>query len=213
MSEAPAFDQPFRDQLAALFRWRRDVRHFERTPLPPGCLAELLDAACLSPSVGNSQPWRFVLVESPRRRAAIRAEFLRCNADAAAGYAAERAGQYARLKLAGLDEAPVQLAVFVDEATEAGHGLGRLTMPETLRYSAVMAVHAFWLAARARGVGVGWVSIVEPAATAAILEVPPGWSLVAYLCVGWPREQHVVPELDRAGWQGRDEACRRVWRR
>lgn len=215
MTDAPMFDPPmfdpgFREQLSALLHWRRDVRHFDPAPIAPDCVAELLDAACLAPSVGNSQPWRFVLVESAGRRAAIRAEFLRCNAAAMDGYAEARAGQYACLKLAGLDEAPVHLAVFADEATETGHGLGRRTMPETLRYSAVIAVHTLWLAARARGVGVGWVSILDPAAVAAILQVPDGWSLVAYLCIGRPREPHLVPELARVGWQDRDAACRRV---
>ena len=158
----PDFDDDYRGRLRKLFEWRRDVRRFRRDPVPLALPNELLDTASLTPSVGNSQPWRFVGVETPERRAAVRAEFLRCNADALGGYQGERARLYTTLKLAGLDEAPVHLAVFVDGATPSGHGLGRGTMPETARYSVVTVVHTLWLAARARGVGVGWVSILDP---------------------------------------------------
>ncbi len=206
----PSFDASFRQSLAELLAWRRDVRRFLGDPVDPAMIDELLDLACLAPSVGNSQPWRFVSVESPERRAEIRANFEDCNAKALGGYAGEKAAIYAGLKLSGLAEAPVQLAVFADEETEAGAGLGRQTMPETLRYSAVLAVHTLWLAARAQGLGVGWVSILNPARVSRTLETPAGWSLVAYLCVGYPVEAHVDPELQRFGWQARDAACRRV---
>ena len=206
----PSFDASFRQSLADLLAWRRDVRRFLSDPVDPAVIDELLDLACLAPSVGNSQPWRFVSVESPERRAEIRANFEDCNAKALGGYAGEKAAIYAGLKLSGLAEAPVQLAVFADEATEAGAGLGRQTMPETLRYSAVLAVHTLWLAARAQGLGVGWVSILDPAGVARTLKTPAGWSLVAYLCLGHPVEEHVDPELQRFGWQARDAACRRV---
>src|SRR5262249_30490914 len=135
------------------------------------------------------------------------------NDAALAMYAATRAARYATLKLAGLAEAPCHLAVFVDETTTAGHGLGRRTMPETLHYSAVAAVHTFWLAARAYGIGVGWVSILQPDEIARIVEVPDDWSLVAYLCVGYPEEEHVDPELERHGWQIRESAGRVVLHR
>ena len=115
-----------------------------------------------------------------------------------------RAGEALRhTELAGLREAPVHLAVFCDEATEQGFGLGARTMPETRRYSAVCALHTFWLAARAYGLGVGWVSILDPTRLAETLEVPPEWSFVGYLCVGWPQEEQLTPELERAGWQAR----------
>lgn len=203
LEEAPRFDAAFREGLATLLAWRRDVRRFRPDAIDEAELTALLDLAVLAPSVGNSQPWRFVLVEDPVRRAGVVAAFERCNAEALADYTGERAAAYARLKLEGLREAPVHLAVFCDEAPAAGHGLGRRTMPETLRYSVVMAVHAFWLAARARGLGVGWVSILDPAAVAALLDVPAHWSLVAYLCVGRPVEEHRDPELVRHGWQAR----------
>src|SRR5713101_2210427 len=137
----------------------------------------------MAPSVGYSQPWRFVLVEGTGRREAIRKNFERCNRDALMDYQGQRARLYASLKLAGLDEAPVHLAVFADEETTFGCGLGRKTMPEMLRYSVVTAVHSLWLAARAWGIGMGWVSILDPAEASGVLDVPASWSLVAYLCI------------------------------
>lgn len=198
-----SFDDGFRQTLADLFAWRRDVRRFRADPVPETILRECLALAALSPSVGNSQPWRFVRVGDPQRREAVIASFERCNACAAGGYEADRREAYIRLKLAGLREAPVHLAVFSDEATPVGHGLGRATMPEMLRYSVVTAVQTFWLAARAQGLGVGWVSIIEPDAVCTCLDVPCDWHLVAYLCVGYPVEEHLDPELVRHGWQAR----------
>lgn len=200
---APEFGDDFRARFADLVAWRRDVRRFRTDPVPEEAVWACLALACLSPSVGNSQPWRFVRVTDPGRRAAVAASFSRCNDAAAASYDDERAAAYRRLKLAGLREAPVHLAVFCDEGTAAGHGLGRATMPEMLRYSAVTAVHTFWLAARAHGLGVGWVSILCPEEVAAALDVPEAWRLIAYLCVGYPMEEHVDPELVRHGWQAR----------
>ncbi|MCF4127105.1 5,6-dimethylbenzimidazole synthase [Methylobacterium sp. SyP6R] len=203
---APEFGADFRARFADLVAWRRDVRRFRPDPVPEEALRESLALACLSPSVGNSQPWRFVRVSNPERRAAVAASFTRCNDAAAASYDDARASAYRSLKLAGLREAPVHLAVFCDEATGAGHGLGRATMPEMLRYSAVTAVHTFWLAARSHGLGVGWVSILCPEEVAAVLDVAPSWRLIAYLCVGYPVEEHADPELVRHGWQERQEA-------
>jgi 5,6-dimethylbenzimidazole synthase len=200
---APVFDPAFGARLADLFRWRRDVRHFRAEPLPAGMLDALLGLAHLAPSVGLSQPWRFVIVDAPERRAAVRANFEVCNAAALAGQASERAGLSARLKLAGLDEAPCHLAVFVEPDPEQGHRLGRRTMPETIAYSAVMAVHTLWLAARAEGLGLGWVSILDPAAVGAALDVPPHWQLIGYFCLGFPQAESQVPELERVGWEQR----------
>ncbi|GJE53780.1 MULTISPECIES: 5,6-dimethylbenzimidazole synthase [Methylobacterium] len=198
----PDFDAAFRDRLADLFAWRRDVRRFRGDPVDETVLSTCLALASLAPSVGNSQPWRFVRVADRSRRAAVVESFARCNIAACASYADERRDLYASLKLEGLREAPVHLAVFCDEATETGYGLGRETMPEMLRYSAVTAVHTFWLAARAHGLGVGWVSILEPEEVTRLVDVPAAWRLVAYLCVGHPVEEHRDPELVRHGWQG-----------
>jgi len=200
---APTFDADFQHSFDDLLRWRRDVRRFKPDPLPDGLIDELLAMAALAPSVGNSQPWRFVSVESPDKRTAMRDHFQACNADALNDYQGEQAKQYAQLKLSGMDQAPVHLAVYCDRATDLGHGLGKKTMPETLDYSVVMAVHTLWLAARARGVGVGWVSIVDPQEVERILDTPKDWAFTAYLCIGWPEEEHDDPELVRHGWQDR----------
>jgi len=198
-----AFDAEFRARLRDLVVWRRDVRQFRAAPLPPGAIERLLEMAMLAPSVGLSQPWRFVLVEEAERRRAVRDEFCRCNAAALACYEGERAKLYASLKLAGLDEAPVHLAVFADRGTTQGRGLGRGTMPEMVEYSVVMAIHTLWLAARAEGIGLGWVSILDPATIAGILDLPPDWIFLGYFCVGYPRDETTTPELQRVGWEQR----------
>lgn len=203
MSGPPEFDAAFRARLRELIGWRRDVRRFKRDPLPEGALDRLLQLACLAPSVGLSQPWRFVIVDSAVRRDAIRQCFAVCNAQALSDQASGRAALYARLKLEGLDEAPCHLAVFADRSTAVGHGLGRLTMPQMIEYSAVLAVHTLWLAARAERIGVGWLSILEPSRVAAILEVPPDWSFIGYFCVGYPLEECETPALEQAGWESR----------
>jgi 5,6-dimethylbenzimidazole synthase len=207
------FDAAFRARLRDLVVWRRDVRHFRRDPLPGGALEALIELACLAPSVGLSQPWRFVVVEQEAARAAIRENFQICNAQALAVQAPQRAGLYARLKLAGLDEAPVHFAVFADGSTAQGHGLGRRTMPEMVEYSAVMAVHTIWLAARAQGIGLGWVSILDPAVVAAILDVPAAWKFIGYFCLGYPQADDTIPELEQAGWDHRRLASSMIIRR
>lgn len=201
----PTFDGAFRNHLTELFRWRRDVRHFKRDAIPTETLERLVHEASLSPSVGYSQPWRFVNVCTQERRDAVTASFERANAQALQGYTGEDAARYAELKLAGLRDAPVHLAVFCDTKTETGKGLGRQTMPETLMYSTANAVYTFWLAARAEGIGAGWVSILEPEAVTEALDVPSEWNLVAYLCVGYPSEDSDTPELAREGWEKKDD--------
>lgn len=208
---APVFDDAFRERLAELIAWRRDVRRFRPDPVPPEVVRRLIALAAISPSVGNSQPWRFVLVEDERLRRAVRHDCLKANEAAAEGYDGARAALYRALKLEGLKEAPIHLAVFCDEDTDIGFGLGRMTMPETLSYSAVGAVATLWLAARAEGIGLGWVSILDPAKVHALLDAPPRWRLIAYLCMGYPIEEHDDPELVRAGWQDRLPLDEVVW--
>lgn len=210
---APVFDDAFVAQLAELFRWRRDVRRFRRDPVPADLLDGLLETANLAPSVGLSQPWRFVTVDDPARRAAVRASFEACNASALAGQDADHAARYVRLKLAGLDRAPCQFAVFAEPNPRQGCGLGRRTMPETAAYSAVMAVHTLWLAARAANLGLGWVSILDPESVTTALEIPTDWIFIGYFCLGYPQTEDETPELERLGWEVRQPAQTALIRR
>jgi 5,6-dimethylbenzimidazole synthase len=207
------FDDGFRARLLELFTWRRDVRRFRPDLLPPQTLERLIHIACLSPSVGLSQPWRFVIVDDPARRRAIAEVFEACNAEALSSYPRGLGDRYAKLKLAGIKEAPAQLTVFADRSTRAGHGLGRRTMPEMIEYSVVAAVHTMWLAARAEGIGLGWVSILDPARMAEILDVPPDWHLIGHLCLGYPETEEESPELERADWECRRPPSKAIIRR
>lgn len=207
------FDDAFRARFRELVLWRRDVRRFHTDPIPRERIDALLEVASHAPSVGLSQPWRFVHVESPERRQAVVRSFTDANAQALAGYSGEKHAIYATLKLEGLKEAPVHLAVFSDDGTHTGSGLGQQTMPETLHYSVVAAIQTLWLAARADGIGMGWVSILDPKAVTRVLDVPQGWSLVAYLCLGLPAEEHLDPELERHHWEHRADLKELVFTR
>lgn len=209
MTLAPGqFSPDFREDLARLMRWRRDVRRFRPAPVPEAVLAQCLQGFALSPSVGLSEPWRILRVDSPEARALCLGNFRDCNTRALAGLAGEKAQLYSRLKLSGMAEAPVQIAVFCDDATSKGTGLGAATMPETRAYSVVGAIMLFWLLLRAAGLGLGWVSILDPDRLARDLDVPAGWRFIGYLCVGWPEEEDEVPELEREGWETRATALR-----
>lgn len=200
------FSPAFREELAALMRWRRDVRRFRTDPVPEDLLARGLRAFALAPSVGLSEPWRILRVASADARAACLANYRDCNARALDGFDGDRAATYSRLKLSGMVEAPVHLAVFCDDTTPKGHGLGAATMPETRAYSVVGAITHLWLALRAEGLGLGWVSILDRDRLAVDLDVPHGWRFIGYLCIGWPEEDDTVPELERAGWETRAAA-------
>lgn len=199
--DEPEFSESFRQQFEELLKWRRDVRSFRSDPVDARLLEHLICLAALAPSVGYSQPWRFVLVESDECKKSVRANFEHCNREALNLYSGEKAQLYASLKLAGLHDAPVQLAILLSENTHHGSGLGRITMPETLEYSAVLAVHTLWLAARAYGLGLGWVSILDPVEVNRGLNVPHDWKLIAYLCIGYPKEDNSSSELLRRGWE------------
>ena len=209
MNELAPFDDTFRARLRDLLLWRRDVRRFRADPLPAGTLERLFEIASLAPSVGLCQPWRFIVVDDPRRREVVRDVFKACNADALQCYTGEKAARYAALKLAGLAEAPCQFAVFTDRATTVGHGLGRRTMPETAEYSTVAAIAMMWLAARAEDIGMGWISILDPARMNDILDVPQSWRFIGYFCLGYPQTESDQPELERVGWERRrsSQAC------
>lgn len=197
------FPETFQRDLDDLMRWRRDVRHFRTDPVDEALLTQCLDAFLKAPSVGLSEPWRVIRIESAAARNAALKNYQSANADALAGYGDEKAALYAQLKLSGMQDAPVQLAVYCDESTEKGSGLGAGTMPEMRRYSVVSAINLFWLSARARGIGMGWVSILDPDQLSRDLDVPQDWRLVGYLCVGYPAEDSDTPELERKGWEDR----------
>ena len=187
--------------LLSILRWRRDVRHFRPDPVDEAALERLRATMDCAPSVGNARPWRVIRVDDPTLRAGVRANFNRCNAEAAKLYTGDKHAEYLALKLAGLDMAPVQLAVFNEIDPEAGHGLGRQTLPETLRQSTAMAIYTLWLAARAENLGLGMVSILDPHDIEALLGVPAGWEFAAYLCIGHPEFMDDTPLLHRTGWQ------------
>ncbi len=190
--------------LEELLLWRRDVRHFRGDPLDEALVGDLLRIAQLAPSVGNAQPWRYVRIRSTALRAA-----LATHADEQVRAAGDRysdprlRGRYDALKLHGLREAPEIVAVFCDEDGPRGRGLGAATMPEALRYSVVLSIHTLWLAARARGIGLGWVSVVRPDHVATLLGAEPSWRFVALLCLGQAEREDDLPELQRRGWQAR----------
>jgi cob(II)yrinic acid a,c-diamide reductase len=206
----PVFDDQFRKQLTDLFSWRRDVRRFKETPVPEALITEILDYAQSAPSVGNSQPWRWVRIVRPDLRKKLAENYERHRQKGGEIYENEQADLYNKLKLSGFDKAPLQFAVFCDKSTGQGLGLGRQTMPETLEYSVVAMITTFWMHAHSYGLGVGWVSVIDPKEVTQMLDVPDTWRLVACLCVGWPEEQLVIPELETAGWQARTPISRTV---
>ena len=192
------------DGVYRAIRERRDVRSgFLSEPLPDEVLLRLLSAAHQAPSVGLMQPWRFIVVRSAPVREAVRQIFSQAHETAAQVYEGERAELYRGLKLEGILECPQNLCIACDPGSEQGHRLGRQSMPETAIYSAVCAVQNLWLAARAEGVGVGWVSILDPEALKRLLGIPAHMVLVAYLCLGYVDEFQTKPELERVGWERR----------
>lgn len=195
------------EQRTGLYRAiheRRDVRsQFLPDPIAPEVLARLLQAAHHAPSVGFMQPWDFIVIDSPDVKRAIKALYEQANAEAAGNYDGERAAQYRRLKLEGIVESPINLCITCNRQRGGPHVLGRNTMLDTDLFSTCLAVQNLWLAARAEGVGVGWVSIVDAARLAQVLELPEKVYPVAYLCLGYVSEFLPKPELEIAGWRSR----------
>eukprot|EP00536_Pseudo-nitzschia_multiseries_P018337 jgi/Psemu1/228595/e_gw1.2399.2.1 len=199
------FSSDFQLEFEELMHWRRDVRQFQKDKeIDETILHRALSSAFHSaPSVGLSEPWRIVRVDSEESRLAALTNFREQNTKALEGYEGDKKQKYASLKLSGMNEAPVQLAIYCDDGTSKGLGLGAQSMPEMRRYSVVSAITLFWLAARSFGLGVGWVSILDPVRLNEDLGVSPDWTLVGYLCVGWPKEDNGTPELERFGWEKR----------
>lgn len=182
---------------------RRDIRHFRPDPVPDEILRRMLDAAHHAGSVGFMQPWNFLVLRSPEVRRRVFDIFQAENDKAAIRYSAERRSLYDSLKLQGILDAPLNLAVTCDRNRRGPDVLGRSTIRDTDIYSTCCAVQNLWLAGRAEGVGVGWVSILDADAIAGILGLPEGVVLVAYLCVGYPVEFGDRPMLERVGWEAR----------
>ena len=201
-----AFSDSFRTDLSQLMRWRRDVRRFRSDPVDEALLMQCLDTFRLAPSVGLSEPWRIVRVKSPELRQKSIENYQTANATALEGYDGEKAAMYSGLKLSGISEAPEHIAIFCDNSTTKGSGLGATTMPEMRRYSVVGAINLMWLHARSHGLGMGWVSILDAPKLCTDLDIPQDWSLIAYLCIGWPEANSTTPELETAGWETRRAA-------
>ena len=198
---------PGGDLRPALYRTiltRRDVRsQFLPDPLPDAVLSRLLTAAHFAPSVGFMQPWSFIVIRAPEVKTRIKMLFETANAEAAGMFADERAQTYRRLKLEGIMESPVNLCVTCDRERAGPVVLGRTHNPEMDVYSTVCAVQNLWLAARAEGVGVGWVSIMDHGDLRQVLGIPDHVVPVAYLCLGYVSEFLARPELEAKGWRAR----------
>jgi 5,6-dimethylbenzimidazole synthase len=180
---------------------RRDVRdRFLPTPIPDAVLHKLLEAAHHAGSVGFMQPWSFIVIRSTEVKGAVKALFDRANRDAKEVFEGERRELYSKLKLEGIREAPINLCITCDPTRNGPHVLGRNTIRETDVFSTCCAIQNLWLAARAEGVGVGWVSIIDPAELRALLQIPSPVSLVAYLCLGYVSEFLPRPQLETSGW-------------
>ena len=180
---------------------RRDVRgQFLPDPIDPAVLARVLHAAHHAPSVGLSQPWNFILVRDIAVKARVQKDFLAARKEEATLFSAERRAAYRDLKLAGIAEAPVNLCITCDRARGGPVVLGRTRQPDTDLYSTACAVQNLWLAARAENLGLGWVSIIEPAVLGDILALPGGVVPVAYVCIGRVAYFYDEPELQVRGW-------------
>ncbi|MDP9375297.1 MAG: nicotinate-nucleotide--dimethylbenzimidazole phosphoribosyltransferase [Chloroflexota bacterium] len=194
-------DEQRRGLYAAIYG-RRDIRAFRPDPIPDDVLARILDAAHHAGSVGFMQPWDFVVIKGAETRAAVKALFARERQAAACFYDEPRRAHYLSLKLEGIEEAPLNVCVTCDP-TRGGEVLGRNSAPETDVYSTCCAVQNLWLAARAEGVGVGWVSILKTARLREILGIPPHVIPVAYLCLGYVDAFPPRPTLAAQGWRQR----------
>jgi len=212
MEPKSGFSQDEKNAVYRVLQERRDVRSgYLPRPLEHATLCRLLGAAHSAPSVGLMQPWRFIVVRDAAQRARVHEIFQRANQAAAACYTQERSEIYPRLKLEGLLEAPQHLCVVCEATSERGYRLGRHSMPETSTYSVVCAIQNLWLAARAEGIGVGWVSILDPLAIKDLFRIPADTVLVAYLCIGYVEEFADRPDLERAGWEERSSLTSVLW--
>jgi len=199
-----AFTDEEREAVYKTIYARRDIRRFRDDPIPEEVLERLLQAAHHAPSVGFSQPWDLVVVRDEETKTEIASIAERAIAAAREGYEEPRRSEFAELKLEGIRESPINICVTCDPTRGAPHVLGRNSMKRTDVYSTCLAVQNLWLAARAEGVGVGWVSVLYPYEVQEVLDIPPHVKPIAYLCLGYPEDGFPEePVLQQEGWRER----------
>ena len=198
------FSENDRDVIHRVIKARRDIREFRSDPVPAEVLNRIIEAGHHAPSVGFMQPWNFIIVRSKEIRQQIKDSFIKMSAAEAEKIQDEsRRKLYKSLKLEGVVESPLNIAVTCDRNRGGEFVLGRGPMPETDLYSTCLAVQNMWLAARAEGVGMGWVSIIDPKIVSQLLSIPENITLVAYLTVGYPTKFNETPLLETVGWRKR----------
>src|ERR1700741_3112754 len=203
---AKEFSSVEQDVIHRVILARRDIRQFRPHPISAAAIGRILEAAHAAPSVGLMQPWNFILIDSLDIRQQIKSSFAAVNAREQSKLEGDpRAELYSSLKLEGILEAPLNIAVTCDHSRGGTFVLGRAPMPRTAAYSVCLAIENLWLAARVEGVGVGWVSILDPEAVTKILGLPPEVELIAYLCIGYPIEFRPKPMLEEVGWRNREQ--------
>ena len=198
-----AFPEAARAALADVIAARRDVRRFRPDPVDPGIVTEVLAAGHAAPSVGHSQPWRFLVVQDPAVRASAAVMADRARLAQARELDPDSARHLRSLQLDGIREAPVGIVVCCDRRARPAGVLGRATFPDADLWSCACAIENIWLTARAHGLGLGWVTLFDPAELAALLGLPDGVVTLGWLCLGWPDERPPAPGLERQGWSRR----------
>ncbi|MFD4524707.1 nicotinate-nucleotide--dimethylbenzimidazole phosphoribosyltransferase [Streptomyces sp. NPDC058470] len=201
---APGYDDAEREAVLRVMRERRDIRNgFRSDPIPHDVLLRVLEAAHTAPSVGHSQPWDFVVIRSADTRRSMHELAVRQREAYAKSLPKGRAKQFKELKIEAILDTPVNIVVTADPTRGGRHTLGRHTQPQMAPYSSALAVENLWLAARAEGLGVGWVSFFDEREMVRALGLPEHLEVVAYLCVGYVDEFPEEPELMQAGWSKR----------
>jgi 5,6-dimethylbenzimidazole synthase len=199
-SATATFTTPEREAVYKAIFSRRDVRRFVSTPIAEKVIERILLAAHHAPSVGFMQPWNFIVIRDPGTKRSIKQAFLSARAQEAEQFTDARKELYRSLKLEGIQEAPLNICVTCDSRRHGPAILGRSLNPQTDVYSTCCAIQNLWLAARAEGLGVGWVSILSEDRLKEILRFPIHVAVVGYLCVGYPERFEAKPELETAGW-------------
>ncbi|MEM9338294.1 MAG: 5,6-dimethylbenzimidazole synthase [Bacteroidota bacterium] len=197
------FSQAESDLLEQIIRHRRDVRgnRFLQKPIPEEALQKVLEAAVHAPSVGFSQPWDFVIITHSDTKNQIKDLFSDANKEGSDSFEGKKKEQYDELKLEGIVESPINIAVFYKPSQHPV--LGQTAMPEVGRYSVVCAIQNMWLMARSLNIGMGWVSILDPEKVKGILQAPKDYELIAYLCLGFVDTFYERPELEIKEWDTR----------